>query len=759
MRHSLPRKKIFGHGVLSVGIWLILTICMANAEEMALEGTWLFKLGDDSTWSNPEMNDSAWFPIRVPGFWEDQNYENYDGFAWYRYHFQANSTFNKKDSLILFLGKIDAADEAFLNGVRIGGSGLFPPESVSAKNSVRRYSFPTKLLKSDNVLALRVFDDRDKGGLYSGPLKLVASENHITTSPTVKVLQNSINLLPFTNGISACCYNLKTRSFSNFYPHIYRKFDEKTDTPVLISQAKTVIYRNQQELSLTNLKTAEIGYIEGTGIVKHTLIGDDFTLTQYGFCPFTLQKPFWIFIVVLQGNNLDSLTMNFSIKSNNIDLDIGKWAYQQGDRKWLTVLINFNSSTGDADRLFLKKFKNEHPGFKALTDEIDWWQDWHAQTLLPENIQPSERSVYLQSLAVLKMAQCREAFPAGGQIIASLPPSFSNYCWPRDQAYAVEALLSSGHIDEARQALQFIMNGRCGRYKIYQWNGRNLGIGVDYAVSIFRYLGNGVEESVLDDNGLTQHLDGFGLTLWNLNRYLEITGDTKFLKYYWTKISRNIADVLPELIDASGLVRAESGPWEKTALFKHYTYTSACTYRGLIDAAMLARLMNDEARARRYEETAIGIRINMEKNLIDHQVNSLKGNLEDLDPNLYVDASVVEALNWIFNPQDQVNKGTLDALKKYLVLKNSGRGYCRTTNDLITRHYEWVFGDLRMITAIKKMTDFKTAADLQNWITKQATDNFGLIPQYFDIRNADYIGIVPRCGLGAGAYIANFWRQ
>jgi GH15 family glucan-1,4-alpha-glucosidase len=161
-----------------------------------------------------------------------------------------------------------------------------------------------------------------------------------------------------------------------------------------------------------------------------------------------------------------------------------------------------------------------------------------------------------------------------------LPPSTQNFCWPRDQAFAVEALLSSGHIDEARRALQFIMNGRSGRYKIFQWNNQNVGIGVDYAVSIFRYLGNGVEESVLDDNGLTMHLDGLGLTLWNINRYVEITEDTKFLKYYWPKISRNIADVLPNLIDASGLVRSEPGPWEKTLPYKTlHLYSGLCLSR------------------------------------------------------------------------------------------------------------------------------------------------------------------------------------
>jgi len=758
LRLSSPIKKFLSRVLLySVGLSLILS--PVKAEELLLQGDWLFKLGNDSTWANPALNDSDWFPIRVPDYWENQHYDNYDGFAWYRYHFQVDSVWLNYDSLVFYLGKIDAADEAYLNGVRLGKSGIFPPDPVSSKNSVRRYFFPASLLKVVNVLAVRVYDDGGKGGIYNGPLKIVADEDPTDPSLAAKGLQNSIFTLPFTNGISTCCYNLKTRSFSNFYPHIYRKIDEKTESPNLIDQAKVVIYRNQQEIPLTDLKTAEIGYIEGTGIVRHVMHGLGFRLTLYGFCPFRLEKPFWVFYALLEGKKIDDLNLNFDLSSGDVYLDIGKWAYRQNNRKWLIVYIFYNPKATDSNYLFLKKYKDEHPGWQALIEEIDWWQNWQSQTLIPANITSDEKKVYLQSLAILKMAQCREAFPAGGQIVASLPPATTNFCWPRDQAFAVEALLSSGHTEEARQALQFIMNGRCGRYKIYQRNSENWGLGVDYAVSVFRYLGNGIEESIIDNNGLTIHLDNFGLTLWNIYRYVEITEDTKFLQYYWPKISRGIADVLPTLIDGTGLVRAEPGPWEKTLPYKHYTYSAACTYRGLLDATRLARQMDDELRARQYEETAVNLQISIEKKLSDPLFNALKGTLEDSDPNLYVDVSAVEALNWIFNPQDQITRGTLKIFKDYLFLKNARRGYCRTRKDFISNSQEWVFGDLRIISAIRKATRFEDAADLQAWLTRQSLNNFGLLPQYYNIRNADYLGIVPRCGLGAGAYVINFWNQ
>ncbi|MBP9005823.1 MAG: hypothetical protein KBG36_06195, partial [Candidatus Marinimicrobia bacterium] len=94
---------------LSLGFWLILILMPVDAAELSLQGNWLFQLGDDSTWSAPSSNDSNWLPIRVPDYWEKQGFEDYDGFAWYRYHFQADSALLRQDSLILYLGKIDAA--------------------------------------------------------------------------------------------------------------------------------------------------------------------------------------------------------------------------------------------------------------------------------------------------------------------------------------------------------------------------------------------------------------------------------------------------------------------------------------------------------------------------------------------------------------------------------------------------------------------------------------------------------------------------
>ena len=101
-------------------IFAFLLLLSALYGELPLKGTWLFKLGDNSTWSKVEYNDSSWYSIEVPSFWEDQEYEGYDGYAWYRYHFSLDSSVIEQDSLIIVLGRIDDVDETFLNGEKIG---------------------------------------------------------------------------------------------------------------------------------------------------------------------------------------------------------------------------------------------------------------------------------------------------------------------------------------------------------------------------------------------------------------------------------------------------------------------------------------------------------------------------------------------------------------------------------------------------------------------------------------------------------------
>jgi sialate O-acetylesterase len=161
---------------------LIISI-QVNADNLhkivSLSGSWKFSIGDDISWANPSFNDSDWDQIAVPGQWENEGYKDYNGYAWYRRSFKpgdmpANTT------IYLMLGRIDDVDEVYLNGKLIGKSGKFPPNYESAYNRTRKYIIPSESLKEDqdNVIAVRVYDSYNEGGIVEGPTGIYIDEDN-----------------------------------------------------------------------------------------------------------------------------------------------------------------------------------------------------------------------------------------------------------------------------------------------------------------------------------------------------------------------------------------------------------------------------------------------------------------------------------------------------------------------------------------------------------------------------------------------------
>ena len=104
----------------------------AYAQEKINLGTAKFKTGDNIEWKNVLFNDASWKTIKTNMMWEEQGYD-YDGYAWYRFHFKLPSSLKTKsywkDSLRIFLAKVDDVDETFLNGEKINQTGSFPSEN------------------------------------------------------------------------------------------------------------------------------------------------------------------------------------------------------------------------------------------------------------------------------------------------------------------------------------------------------------------------------------------------------------------------------------------------------------------------------------------------------------------------------------------------------------------------------------------------------------------------------------------------------
>lgn len=141
-----------------------------------LVGTWKFHVGDNASWSSPDFDDSDWEYIHAPSPWEEEGFNGYDGFAWYRKKFNGR-LLNKNENYHLNLGFIDDCDEVFVNGYLVGFSGSMPPKFHTAYNTERNYSLPPNVINynGDNIIAIRVFDVTISGGICDGDLGIFLS--------------------------------------------------------------------------------------------------------------------------------------------------------------------------------------------------------------------------------------------------------------------------------------------------------------------------------------------------------------------------------------------------------------------------------------------------------------------------------------------------------------------------------------------------------------------------------------------------------
>jgi len=146
----------------------------------SLKGIWSFTIGINDEWISSKFNDSNWGTIQVPSSWEDQGFNGYNGYAYYRKKINIPST-HKGRLLYLYMGYIDDVDEVYLNGHKIGSTGEFPPNYVSAYNAKRTYYIPEQYINFDgsNLIAVKVYDSQQEGGIVSGEIGLYGGKTSV----------------------------------------------------------------------------------------------------------------------------------------------------------------------------------------------------------------------------------------------------------------------------------------------------------------------------------------------------------------------------------------------------------------------------------------------------------------------------------------------------------------------------------------------------------------------------------------------------
>ena len=564
---------------------------------------------------------------------------------------------------------------------------------------------------------------------------------------------NSLKL-PLSNGISGAYYNSQSRQFTNFYSHLYAQASDEHQSEPVISSITPIVTHNGDQKSIEKMPGKKIEYVPGTGIVRHSLQDSSFRLTQYGFCPFYVNHPLWVIYIVLESDRINEYALNIKIENKSLRANVGKWSYVKDNKRWLYVVVSSSDQDEQGDFHTVNNFKNRHSGFSALLQEIDWWESWHEQSTQPRVFEKIKKQFYYQALTHIKMAQSREKGAARGQIFSSLNPG-SSWTYLTDQTYATEALLKSGHIQEARQSLQFLLdNNKCGKFKKYEWFDKNYGIGQDYVLSVSKYFGKGAEASDSTQSGPNIELAGFGLVLANIEDYVKTTNDIQFLEFYWEKIRYQIADILIRSIDETGLIRKESGPWRIHLPGKHFTYTSVSAYRGLLAANWMATKMGDESFAVECKLAAKKLRTNIEDKLYLENQNVLKGNLEGRIPIEYSDGSVIEAINFLSSPQDKISKAVLNTINKNLKFNDDPPAYSNLMHE--NRSRDNLFINLRLALALQKMRKTDQAQAIMNKIIRRAEKQGFLLPCYYEQNSGGERALI---GRGAANIILYYNEQ
>jgi sialate O-acetylesterase len=113
-------------------------------------------LTENVRWFDLAYQPKAWKNIVVPGYWADQGIRGLNGVVWYRKEIDVPASMAGVPAK-LFLGRIVDADEAYVNGVRVGNiTYQYPP---------RRYEVPATTLKAGkNIIVVRVTNTAGKGG-------------------------------------------------------------------------------------------------------------------------------------------------------------------------------------------------------------------------------------------------------------------------------------------------------------------------------------------------------------------------------------------------------------------------------------------------------------------------------------------------------------------------------------------------------------------------------------------------------------------
>lgn len=140
-------------------------------------------IGVKEKWKTPNIDDSLWGSMQLPGYWTDEVSGN--GIVWLRRTFEVPSELPRQPAR-LNLGRVVDQDSVFINGEFVGTTGYQYPQ--------RRYSVKPGVIKAgQNTIAIKVINQSGKGGFVKDkPYELIVGQDTLNLSGAWKYRQSAM---------------------------------------------------------------------------------------------------------------------------------------------------------------------------------------------------------------------------------------------------------------------------------------------------------------------------------------------------------------------------------------------------------------------------------------------------------------------------------------------------------------------------------------------------------------------------------------
>ncbi|MCB2206352.1 hypothetical protein KQI65_16530 [bacterium] len=579
-----------------------------DSTSIDLRGLAAFRVGDDDVWRSKYIDEQEdWNFIPVPGAWEQHGFPLVDGFAWYRVRFRIPDSM-RDDSLLLVMSGVDDADETFLNGVLVGKTGSFPPDARSELRSLRVYPLPRFIREEFNLLAVRVYDRGDRGGITGNIFRIVrAQDMH-------RVLDEIVDAPPLTpphfisNGVMVSAIDSDSGRVLWTHPHAYGRFNADLATERILTRLSLTmdadgVTRAWLPDSFSYYGATDICHAQGS-------LGSE----VFWYHPINAAER--ILVVAVRQRPEDEREAGLIFV-----MDRPYWRYEEreeegADSRMTYHLLAYNSCCTELVDRDMEAFLERGAEAYGLDAEIARrTRRLSTMRYLPESLRPAEKRVYRRAVSTLLATQVREPGLAEGQILTALQPPTRTATHAADHLLAAQALAGAGMADAAEHALDFIAAAGHERYKLFDVFGTQHGVGFPYLVSPAAYFGTGEEwqwqnadDAVLRYDGMARYLIAFDALREERKRGAIIDGqqfsDSSFLAPHWTRLSSLVADVLMYRLDDAGLLAQDESPWGAGLSDLPSPWTTLLAARSLRLASGYASVMHDDLKRFLYAQAA-----------------------------------------------------------------------------------------------------------------------------------------------------------